>query len=74
MLQPPVSGNKVFGFCVYNQTVRELVKANKSHSFYDDHWADEHLHDVIAHDAIEAQQLMLERFPPAEGFVVTALQ
>lgn len=72
MIHPPANGHRVFEFSVYNQAVRELVKANKSHSFFDDHWADIHLHDVVARDEMEAKELILERFPPSDGFVVQA--
>ncbi len=73
MLQTPCNGHKVFEIAVYNQEVRTLVKANQSHSFYDDNWADTHLHDVLAKDEVEARELIENRFPADDGFVVESV-
>ena len=73
MLQAPCNGHKVFEVAIYNKIVRSLVKENQSHSFFDDQWADVHLHDVLAKDEIQARQLIAIRFPPKDGFVVESL-
>lgn len=73
MLQAPCSGHQVFEVAIYNRDVRSLVKENQSHSFFDDHWADIHLQDILAKDEVEARQKIENRFPPGDGFVVESL-
>ena len=73
MLQYNTHDMQVFEVAIYNREVRAAVKANESHSVYGDHWADVQLHDVAAHDEAEARQLIAERYPPDEGFVVEEL-
>lgn len=73
MLQTPCNGHKVFEVAVYNQEVRTLVKENQSHSYFDDHWADAHLQDILAKDETEARQLIENRFPAGDGFVVESV-
>jgi hypothetical protein len=70
MLQMPCNGHQAFEVALYNKDVRSLVKDNQSHDFFDDQWADTHFHDVIAKDENEARQLIAERFPEADGFVI----
>ncbi|NQU61967.1 MAG: hypothetical protein HQ512_12620 [Rhodospirillales bacterium] len=73
MLQLPSAGQQAFEVSVYNKDVRSLVKENQSHLFFDDHWADIHVHDVVARDESHARQLMAERYPPDDGFVIEAI-
>ena len=70
MLQETTNGKKVFLVAVYNKEVRALVKENKSHSYFDDFWADIQKHDVCAKDETEARTLLAKRFPPDDGFVI----
>ena len=70
MLQQPKNGHQLFEVAIYNKEVRSLVKENQSHNFFDDHWADTQLHDVIARNEGEARELIAERFPPGDGFVI----
>lgn len=70
MLRPSTESNQVFEVSIYNHEVRRLVKENQSHRFFDDHWADVQLHDVLARDEGEARALIAMRFPPDDGFVV----
>ncbi|MBL6959132.1 MAG: hypothetical protein ISR52_09125 [Rhodospirillales bacterium] len=73
MLHLPSNGQKVFEVAIYNKVVRALVKENQSHTFFEDHWADVQLQDVHAKDEDEARDLVAERFPPADGFVIDHL-
>ena len=73
MLPQPMAGQAIFEVCIYNKDVRALVKENQSHTFYDDHWADTQVHDIMAHDEGEARALIERRFPPEDGFVIEAL-
>jgi len=73
MLQAPTKGHKVFEIAVYNQDVRSLVKENQSHCFFDDHWADTRLQDILAKNEKEARQLIEDRFPSDDGFVVESV-
>jgi hypothetical protein len=70
MLRFPQTGSRAFEVAIYNQDVRALVKANRSHSYFDDQWADVKIQDVIARNEGEARALIAERFPPEDGFVV----
>jgi len=70
MLHRPSDGEFVYEVSIYNKDVRSLVKENRSHGTYDDHWADCQLHDVVASSENEARQMVDERFPEDEGFVI----
>ena len=69
MIEPNALGH-VYLVSVYNKIVRALVKENKSHSFFDDQWADSHTQDVAAESELEARTKMANRYPPEEGFVI----
>lgn len=73
MLQAPCNGDKVFEIAIYNQEVRTLVKENQSHMFFDDHWADIKLQDVLAPDEIQAREMIEHRYPSNDGFVVESI-
>ena len=61
---------RLYEVALYNKEVRALVKENRSHSLFDDQWADLQLRDVIAHDEGEARKIIAQRFPPEDGFVI----
>ena len=73
MLQLPNVGHQVYEITLYNKDVRSLVKENQSHHFYDDQWADAQVRDIMARDEEHARQLIAERFPPHDGFVIEAV-
>lgn len=73
MLHLPTNGQQIFEFSVYNREVRSLVKENRSHKFFGDHWADIRKHDIEAADEGEARALIAQRFPPDDGFVIAAV-
>ncbi|MBC8338302.1 MAG: hypothetical protein ISR51_05915 [Rhodospirillales bacterium] len=70
MLQLPMNGQHVFEVSIYNRDVRSLVKENQSHAIFDDQWADNRIHDVIALDEDDARRLTAEQYPPDAGFVI----
>ena len=70
MRHPTKDGDKVFEVAIYNKDVRSLVKDNQSHTFFDDNWADAQVHDVVARDEDTAREMIAERFPPDDGFVI----
>lgn len=70
MLHQPNNGQKVFEVRIYNKDVRAMVKENRSHCFFDDQWADPQIRDICANDEVEARELIRERFPVADGFVI----
>ena len=74
MERTPHNGDQVFEVSIYNKEVRSLVKENQSHDFFDDHWADEQVRDVLAETADEARQLVGQRFPSDEGFVIASVK
>ncbi len=70
MLHPPKTGHQIYEVAIYNQEVRNLVKENQSHQYFDDQWADIQLRDIVAKDETEARELIGKRFPPDDGFIV----
>lgn len=70
MFQESTSGRKIFLVAIYNKEVRAMVKENRSHTYFDDFWADIQNHDVCAKNETEARDLLAKRFPPDDGFVI----
>lgn len=70
MLHLPNNGHKIYEVAIYNRNVRDLVKHHKRHCTYDDRWADLQVRNVVARDEDEARELIAERFPPNDGFVI----
>lgn len=70
MKRTPHNGSHVYEVAVYNKDVRALVKENQSHDYFEDHWADLQVRDVIAENESEAMGVAEERFPPGDGFVI----
>ncbi|MGH6660911.1 MAG: hypothetical protein ACREB6_05185 [Rhodospirillales bacterium] len=73
MLPRSTTNHRVFEVSIYNEEVRSQVRDNQSHLYFDDQWADVRVRDVIARDEAEARRLIAERFPPDDGFVITAV-
>ena len=73
MLQEPRAGRQAFQVVIYNKDVRALVKDNKLHCYYGDHWADGTVQAIEARDEGEARRLLAERYPPEAGFVVHSM-
>ena len=73
MLQLPTAGQRIFEISIYNKEVRSLVKENLSHKSFDDQWADNHIHDVVAIDEDDARRLTVERYPTGDGFVINGI-
>ncbi len=73
MKRTPNCADRVFEVCIYNKEVRSLVEENQSHAFFDDHWAQEQIRDVLADDADAARHVASTRFPPDDGFVITSV-
>lgn len=70
MLHLPNTGHKIYEVAVYNRNVRELVRDRRQHAAYDDRWAQPQLRSVVARSEAEARELISERFPPTDGFVI----
>ncbi len=73
MLQHDANNRTAYEVTLYHQDVRAAVQDNRHHAFFSDHWADFKVQGVLAHDENEAYQLVTERYPPEEGFVVQEL-
>lgn len=73
MLPRSTADHRVFEVSIYNEEVRSQVRENRSHPCFDEQWADIRVRDVIARDEAEARRLIAERFPPDDGFVITAV-
>ena len=74
MLQDPMDGERVFEVSIYNKLVRSLVKENRSHDVFDDHWADLRIQNLIAQDEYDARRMICERFPECDGFVIETVK
>lgn len=61
---------RLFQAAIYNRAVREMVKDNRSHPFFDDKWADVFIFEVPARDDDEAREMLARRYPAELGFVV----
>ncbi len=70
MLHLPNTGHKIFEVAVYNRNVRELVDKKRQHAAYDDRWAAPQTRNVVARNEDEARELIAQRFPPEDGFVI----
>lgn len=70
MLPRTIADHRVFEVSLYNEEVRSRVRENGSHHYFDDHWADVRVRDVVARNEQEARRLIAERFPPEDGFVI----
>ena len=70
MLHNPLKDEQVYEISVYNKLVRSLVKENKSHDKFDDHWADIQIEKLIARDENEARRIICKRLPECDGFVI----
>ena len=73
MLQLPIKGQCIYEISFYNKDVRSLVKENQSHKAFEDQWADNHIHDVVALNEEHARSLAAERYPLDEGFVINSI-
>ena len=73
MMRPTTADQRVFQVSIYNKEVRSQVQDNRSHPCFDEQWADVRVRDVVARDENEARRLIAERFPPDDGFVITAV-
>ena len=73
MLHRPEAGNRVYEVSLYNKDVRALVKENRSHSFYEDRWADIQKYDVCARDEADARAKVGRKYTPEDGFVIQSV-
>jgi hypothetical protein len=73
MLHLPDDDHKIFEVAIYNRTVRDKVKLQKKHTYFDDRWAKPQKRNVVARDEAEARVLISERFPPEDGFVIDSI-
>ncbi len=73
MLPRATADPRVFEVSIYNKDVRSQVLDNRGHLCFDEQWADVRVRDVVARDENEARRLIAERFPPDDGFVITAV-
>ena len=73
MLQLPTNGQRIYEVSFYNKEVRSLVKENLSHKIFDDQWADNHIHDIVAVNEEQARMIIAERYPSGDGFVINEI-
>ena len=69
----PRHDQRVFEVSIYNREVRAMVKENRHHDHFDDHWADAQVRDIVAKTEDEARNLIARRYPPDEGFVIETI-
>lgn len=73
MLGKPRSGKRLFEVSLFNREVRALVRDNQHHDVFDDDWAVDQRREVIAGDENEARDVISQRYPQDEGFVIAAV-
>ena len=73
MLQHNVNDRAAYEVTLYHQEVRAAVQNNRQQAFFSDHWGDFKVRGVMAQDETEARQVVTDRYPPEEGFVVQNL-
>jgi hypothetical protein len=73
MLHLPDNGYRVYEVALVNTKVRALISEKKRHRYFDGRWANVQVKDVVARDEREAHELICERFPPEDGFVVEGI-
>jgi hypothetical protein len=70
MFRMPKAEQQLYEAAIYNRTVREMVKSNRSHPLFDDKWADVHIFEVSASSEDEARSILARRYSPDLGFIV----
>lgn len=73
-LSCPRGNCTTFAVHIYNADVRQRVKENRPHHTISERWAVPQAHEVVAQDASEARRLAELRFPPQQGFVISAVE
>ena len=71
MLQLPTNGQHIFEVSIYNKDVRTLVKENQSHKTYDDQWADNRIHDVVALEVVVHDTASVQRVHSVEHLALS---
>lgn len=72
-LHRPRGGCEKFAVHIYNSDVRQTVKENRPHHILSERWAEEQTHEVVAKDERQARAMAEQRFPAAQGFVITTV-
>jgi len=69
---PPLGTSEMprFEVAVYNQSVRDKVKAGERHRELNDDWADVHYVEIEADDAATARRKAEVKYPRSRGFVI----
>lgn len=62
--------NKVFKVHIYNAEVRAKLKQNDAHDFFSDQWAEGQFILVQAAGRDELKEIIVNRYPPKDGFVI----
>jgi hypothetical protein len=59
-----------FEVAVYNQNVRDKIKAGERHRDLNDDWADTHYIEIEADDVSTARRKAEGKYPRSRGFVI----
>jgi len=62
-----------FEVAIYNDEVRERVRAGKRHRDLSDDWAEVHYIEVEARDENDASRQVLRKYPANQGYVVESV-
>lgn len=73
MLHIARDGHKIYEVAVYNEAVRDKNRKHEKHAYFDERWARPQTRNVVARNESEARQLIAERFPPEDGFVIQSV-
>lgn len=64
----------LFEVAIYNRDVREALDDGGHHKQLSDDWADMHFIEVMAKDREDARAIMLRRYSPNRGYVITEIR
>ena len=73
MLHQNANERAAYEVTLYHEEVRAAVQNNRHHAFSATIGPISKVRGVLAQDENEARQLVSERYPPEDGFVVQAL-
>ena len=69
-----INNRKIFKVALYNKEVRLQINCNSDHSFFDRQWGDLQFRNIAAFDEKHALNVISERFPPEDGFVIAKIE
>lgn len=73
MLNLPRSDQNIYEVVISHSDVRALTSRRRRPHCLDERWSRPQLRNVVARNEAEARDLIAQRFPPEDGFVIQAV-